>query len=161
MMEAVGVDLLALETEYGPGQFEMPMRPSVGIVGADNSCTFRTGVGEICQKHGLRASFYVAAHSTEACPSYNGGHFNFSVGTAPLSLSLFTSPFPLLPRFRVQTSYFPASASPALPHQHRSFRYARSVRPRRHLTLRPPLPRGDPGSLRRSLGALLSHTSRV
>ncbi|XP_071479844.1 lengsin-like [Diadema antillarum] len=53
----VGVDVEAVESEYGPGQIEISYKPAFGIRAADNAHTYKTSIKEIALRHGLMASF--------------------------------------------------------------------------------------------------------
>jgi len=77
MMEPVGVDIQTINAEYGAGQLEMTFQPKFGIEAADMTATFRTGVKEIANKRGLRASFMAKPFGVSGVG--NGGHFNFSL----------------------------------------------------------------------------------
>ncbi|KAJ8029135.1 Lengsin [Holothuria leucospilota] len=71
-----GVDIERLETEYAPGQFEMPIKPSFGIRAADNAATFRTGVKEMAKQQGFSASFMTKLFKDQEGSS---GHLNHSL----------------------------------------------------------------------------------
>ncbi len=72
----VGVDADVFETEYAPGQFEIPYKPSFGIASADVAHTFRTSIKEIALQHG-----YIATFMSKPFPQYSGSssHFNHSL----------------------------------------------------------------------------------
>ncbi|XP_072015602.1 lengsin-like [Amphiura filiformis] len=72
----VGVDVDYFESEYAPGQFEVPYQPSFGISSADTGHTFRTSVKEIALQHG-----YIASFMSKPFPEYPGSscHFNHSL----------------------------------------------------------------------------------
>mmetsp|Transcript_36305 Transcript_36305/g.67531 ORF Transcript_36305/g.67531 Transcript_36305/m.67531 type:complete len:483 (-) Transcript_36305:177-1625(-) len=78
-MEAVGVDVLTMNTEYGKGQLEITFAPKFGIEAADMTATFRTGTKEMAQDAGLRATFMAKPFGVSGVG--NGGHMNFSVWT--------------------------------------------------------------------------------
>ncbi|CAH1778004.1 unnamed protein product [Owenia fusiformis] len=70
-----GVDLETLQTEYSGGQFELVMKPMLGIQGADNVFNAKAGIKEICQTNDHFATFI-----TKAGPEVgNGLHFNYSL----------------------------------------------------------------------------------
>jgi len=77
MMEPVGVDIQTINAEYGAGQLELTFQPKFGIEAADMTATFRTGVKEIANQRGLRASFMAKPFGVSGVG--NGGHFNFSL----------------------------------------------------------------------------------
>mmetsp|Transcript_158983 Transcript_158983/g.486536 ORF Transcript_158983/g.486536 Transcript_158983/m.486536 type:complete len:492 (-) Transcript_158983:792-2267(-) len=76
-MEPVGIDVLTINAEYGAGQVEITFAPKLGLEAADMLATFRTGVKEMAQQQGLRASFMGKPFGAEGPGS--GGHFNFSL----------------------------------------------------------------------------------
>eukprot|EP00401_Gymnodinium_catenatum_P030110 CAMPEP_0117546600 /NCGR_PEP_ID=MMETSP0784-20121206/46688_1 /TAXON_ID=39447 /ORGANISM="" /LENGTH=463 /DNA_ID=CAMNT_0005343471 /DNA_START=72 /DNA_END=1463 /DNA_ORIENTATION=+ len=76
-MEQAGIDIQTMNAEYGHGQLEVTFAPKFGIEAADAGSTFKTGVKEIAQAQGLRASFMTRPFTVnQVC---NGGHFNFSL----------------------------------------------------------------------------------
>lgn len=75
-MEAVGVDIITSNAEYGPGQMEINFAPSDGIKGADDAFTFKNGVKEIAQRHGMMASFMTKPWIEQ---SANGCHYHLSL----------------------------------------------------------------------------------
>jgi len=76
-MEAVGVDILTMNAEYGAGQLEIAFAPKFGAEACDMTATFRTGTKEIAQNRGLMASFMARPFGVAGVG--NGGHFNFSL----------------------------------------------------------------------------------
>ncbi len=56
-MYAMGIDVITLNAEYGPGQMEINYMPAIGIEAADQAFTFKNGVKEIAQQHGYMVSF--------------------------------------------------------------------------------------------------------
>eukprot|EP00437_Effrenium_voratum_P029184 CAMPEP_0181415154 /NCGR_PEP_ID=MMETSP1110-20121109/9869_1 /TAXON_ID=174948 /ORGANISM="Symbiodinium sp., Strain CCMP421" /LENGTH=474 /DNA_ID=CAMNT_0023538045 /DNA_START=8 /DNA_END=1432 /DNA_ORIENTATION=+ len=74
-MEAVGVDVLTMNTEYGEGQVEVTFAPKFGVEAADMIATCRMGTKEMAQNAGLRAVFLTKPFGGSA----SGGHFNFSI----------------------------------------------------------------------------------
>ncbi|CAH1780789.1 unnamed protein product [Owenia fusiformis] len=71
-----GVDTETYQTECGPGQFEITMRPVKDMKIADSAFILKNGVKEICQKRGLLATFMSKPSSRH---QMNGTHFNHSV----------------------------------------------------------------------------------
>jgi glutamine synthetase len=53
----VGLPLLTIEDEWGPGQLEFTFAPQEGVVPADNALLFRTAVKQICRRLGYHATF--------------------------------------------------------------------------------------------------------
>ncbi|CAE7620478.1 Lgsn, partial [Symbiodinium pilosum] len=76
-MDAVGVDVLTMNTEYGQGQLEITFAPKFGIEAGDMTATFRTGTKEMAQDAGLRATFMAKPFGVSGVG--NGGHMNFSI----------------------------------------------------------------------------------
>ncbi|MGQ9625439.1 MAG: glutamine synthetase family protein [Anaerolineae bacterium] len=56
-MYAIGIDVITLNAEYGPGQMEINYKPALGIGASDQSFTFKNGVKEIALQHGYMVSF--------------------------------------------------------------------------------------------------------
>jgi glutamine synthetase len=54
---ALGLPLRSIEVEYGPSQCEFVFRPTVGLEPADIMVMFRTAMKQICNRHGLHATF--------------------------------------------------------------------------------------------------------
>lgn len=54
MCEEAGIPIETLQTEFGPGQIEIVLKPTFGIEGADNEFLFKNAVKEILQKPGQR-----------------------------------------------------------------------------------------------------------
>jgi Glutamine synthetase len=50
MCEEAGIPIETLQTEFGPGQIEIVLKPTFGIEGADNEFLFKNAVKEILQK---------------------------------------------------------------------------------------------------------------
>ncbi|HBY95845.1 MAG: glutamine synthetase family protein [Ardenticatenaceae bacterium] len=75
-MEAVGVDIITSNAEYGPGQMEINFAPEWGITAADNAFTFKNGVKEIAQQHRMMASFMTKPFIDR---SANGCHYHQSL----------------------------------------------------------------------------------
>jgi glutamine synthetase len=75
-MSAVGVDIITANAEYGPGQMEINFAPALGLSAADQAFTFKNGVKEIAQQHGMMASFMTKPHIDW---SANGCHYHQSL----------------------------------------------------------------------------------
>ena len=75
-MRAVGVDIITSNAEYGPGQMEINFAPARGIAAADQAFTFKNGVKEIAQRHGMLASFMTKPYADQ---SANGSHYHHSL----------------------------------------------------------------------------------
>lgn len=73
-----GVDIATLQTEYGPGQFEMVLHPSYGIRSADRMFKLRDGVKAI--SHGMgRVATFMTRPDPEGTGCASGMHFNHSL----------------------------------------------------------------------------------
>lgn len=55
--QALGLPLRTIESEFGPSQFEFTFVRSNGIATADLMVLFRNMVKQVCQRHGLHATF--------------------------------------------------------------------------------------------------------
>ena len=73
-----GIDIGAMHTEHGPGQFEICMQPAWNMQTADNMYVFKGACKEILAKHGKQASFMTKPYSREYMGS-SGFHFNHSL----------------------------------------------------------------------------------
>jgi glutamine synthetase len=56
-LEALGLPIRSLETEWGPSQCEVTFEPETGLRPADNMLLFRSAVKQICRRHGCHATF--------------------------------------------------------------------------------------------------------
>ncbi len=74
---ALGLPLRSMEDEWGPGQIEITFHPTVGLAPADAMVLFRSTAKQICQRHGLLATFM----SRPAIPnvSSSGWHLHQSL----------------------------------------------------------------------------------
>ena len=75
-LEAAGVELESLHTEWGPGQVEFTFRPQWGIQTADSAFIFKEAAKEIGHQKGYQAVFMA---KPEEQTMLNGGHFTHSV----------------------------------------------------------------------------------
>ena len=55
--QKLGLPLRSMESEFGPSQFEFTFEPSSGMATADLMVLFRNMVKQVCQRHGLHATF--------------------------------------------------------------------------------------------------------
>jgi glutamine synthetase len=62
----MGVDFITANCEYGPSQWEINYGPKIGLAAADATFTFKNAVKEICQRHGLLATFMSKPSSSMA-----------------------------------------------------------------------------------------------
>lgn len=78
MCEAAGIPIETLQTEYGPGQIELVLKPTYGVEGADNEFLFKNAAKEILQKPGQysRCTFMSKPIVDKVG---NGSHFNHSL----------------------------------------------------------------------------------
>src|SRR5574342_445660 len=56
-LQAVDVDVITANAEYGPGQQEINFAPGWDITAADTAFSFKQGVKEIARQYGYSASF--------------------------------------------------------------------------------------------------------
>jgi len=77
-LEEAGVPIETLQTEFGPGQIEVVMKPAYGVEGADNEFLLKNGVKEMLQKPGQysRATFMSKPIINKAG---SAAHFNHSL----------------------------------------------------------------------------------
>ena len=75
-LKAVGIDVEAANTEYGPGQFEVTMNPGWGIAQADHAFTFKAAIKELMAQKGLMATFMTKPLTGL---SGSGSHFHHSL----------------------------------------------------------------------------------
>lgn len=75
-MKAIGVQVEAVNTEYGPGQFEISMKPSVGLAQADSAFLYKTSAKELMHQRGLMATFMTKPLTGM---SGSGAHFHHSL----------------------------------------------------------------------------------
>lgn len=54
---ALGLPVRSMEIEFGPSQIEFTFSPTIGLETANNMMLFRSAVKQICQRHGLHATF--------------------------------------------------------------------------------------------------------
>lgn len=75
-MNAIGVDIITSNAEYGPGQMEINFAPAWGVTAADHAFYFKNGVKELAQRRGLMASFMTKPYADQ---SANGCHYHQSL----------------------------------------------------------------------------------
>lgn len=75
-METVGVAIEAINTEYGPGQFEASMRHVPALTSADYAFLFKNGVKEILGQMGYQATFMTKPMTGR---SGSGAHIHHSL----------------------------------------------------------------------------------
>jgi glutamine synthetase len=75
-LEAMGVEVETLQAEYSEGQFELVLKPQIGVKIADNAFLARDCIKEVAKKHGLKAIFMTKMGDMPVC---NGMHYNHSL----------------------------------------------------------------------------------
>jgi len=75
-LQAVDVDIITSNAEYGPGQQEINFAPEWGIASADAAFSFKHGVKEIARQHGYVASFMTKPYGDQ---SASGCHFHHAL----------------------------------------------------------------------------------
>ena len=73
---SLGIQVEAANTEYGPGQFEISMKPKGGLGQADAAFYYKNSVKELMKKKGLLATFMTKPLSGK---SGSGAHFHHSL----------------------------------------------------------------------------------
>ena len=74
-MKIAGITAEAMNPEFGQGQFEITMKPAMGLKGPDNAFIYKQCVKETAMDNKVFATFM-------SCPFeglQNGGHYNFSL----------------------------------------------------------------------------------
>jgi glutamine synthetase len=94
-LAALGLHPRSMEDEWGPGQMEFSFSPIGGLAAADAVVLFRSAVKQMCQRHGLLATFMCRPglpnffssgwHLHESLLSRRDGHNVFSSPDAALS----------------------------------------------------------------------------
>jgi glutamine synthetase len=75
-LQAVDVDIITANAEYGPGQQEINFAPGWDIAAADAAFSFKQGVKEIARQHGYIASFMTKPYADQ---SASGCHFHHAL----------------------------------------------------------------------------------
>lgn len=88
-LEAVDIDIITANAEYGPGQQEINFAPAWDIGSADAAFSFKQGVKEIALLHGYRASFMTKPYADQ---SANGCHFHHALYRAADGSNSFDDP---------------------------------------------------------------------
>ncbi|WP_428926859.1 glutamine synthetase family protein [Marinibacterium sp. SX1] len=74
-LQAAGCAPDTFMKEYGPGQYEITMKPAIGLAAADNAAVLRLLTHDVLQRHGLAPSF---APILDPDSVGNGLHVHFS-----------------------------------------------------------------------------------
>lgn len=74
--QKLGIQVEAANTEYGPGQFEISMKPLRGLAQADAAFYYKNTIKELLKKRGLLATFMAKPLSGK---SGSGSHFHHSL----------------------------------------------------------------------------------
>ena len=79
----------SMEDEWGPGQLEFSFPPMRGLAAADNAILFRSAVKQVCQRHGLLATFMCRP----GLPNFfsSGWHLHQSLAFRPSGGNAFAS----------------------------------------------------------------------
>jgi glutamine synthetase len=75
-MTRMGIQITTCNTEWGPAQYEINYQPADGIEGADQAFTWKNGLKEIGEKHGLLITLMTKPWIDR---SANGSHFHISL----------------------------------------------------------------------------------
>jgi glutamine synthetase len=76
-VEAIGLPLRSMEVEFGPSQFEFTFHARNALESADNMVLFRSAVKQVCNRHGLHATFMCRPHLANVFSS--GWHLHQSL----------------------------------------------------------------------------------
>ncbi len=88
-MYAMGIDVITINAEYGPGQMEINYMPALGITASDQAFTFKNGVKEIAQQYGYMVSFMSKPFIDQ---SGSGCHYHESLLDADSGENVFFDP---------------------------------------------------------------------
>ena len=89
-LEPLGLLPRSMEDEWGPGQLEFSFAPMRGLAAADAAVLFRSAVKQVCQRHGLLATFMCRP----GLPNFfsSGWHLHQSLAARPSGANAFASP---------------------------------------------------------------------
>ncbi len=89
-LAAVGLAPRSMEDEWGPGQMEFSFSPIGGLAAADAVVLFRSAVKQMCQRHGLLATFMCRP----GLPNFfsSGWHLHESLLSRQDGRNVFSSP---------------------------------------------------------------------
>jgi glutamine synthetase len=85
-MTRMGLRITTCNTEWGPAQYEINFDPADGIAGADQAFTWKNGIKEIAELHGLLITLMTKPWIDK---SANGSHFHVSLLDAKTGENLF------------------------------------------------------------------------
>jgi glutamine synthetase len=88
-MTKMGIEITTCNTEWGPGQYEINYQPANGIAGADQAFTWKNGLKEIAEQHGLLITLMTKPWIDK---SANGSHFHLSLLDAHSGQNVFYNP---------------------------------------------------------------------
>lgn len=88
-MTKMGIQITTCNTEWGPAQYEINYHPADGIEGADQAFTWKNGLKEIAEQHGLHITMMTKPWIDK---SANGSHFHISLLDAETGQNLFYNP---------------------------------------------------------------------
>jgi glutamine synthetase len=89
-LEDMGLPLLTVEDEWGPGQVEFTFAPQEGMRAADSALLLRTAIKQICRRLGYHATFMARPAFPEFFPS--GWHLHQSLRRHGQEDNLFANP---------------------------------------------------------------------
>ncbi len=88
---ALGLPVLTIEDEWGPGQIEFTFEPEPGLMAADHALIFRGAVKQICRRLGYHATFMARPafpeffstgwHVHQSLTTLDGSNLNAFAGT--------------------------------------------------------------------------------
>jgi glutamine synthetase len=88
-MTRMGLKITTCNTEWGPAQYEINYDPADGIAGADQAFTWKNGLKEIAELHGLLITLMTKPWIDK---SANGSHFHISLLDAKTGENVFYEP---------------------------------------------------------------------
>ncbi len=69
---ALGLPLLTIEDEWGPGQIEFTFAPAARAQSADNALLIRSAIKQVCRRHGYHATFMALSRRCPTSSSAGG-----------------------------------------------------------------------------------------
>ena len=88
-MTQMGIHLTTCNTEWGPAQYEINFNPADGMEAADQAFTWKNGLKEIGERHGLLITMMTKPWIDK---SANGSHFHLSLLAARTGGNVFYDP---------------------------------------------------------------------
>jgi glutamine synthetase len=88
-MTRLGIEITTCNTEWGPAQYEINFNAADGMAGADQAFTWKNGLKEIAEQHGLLITLMTKPWIDK---SANGSHVHISLLDADTGQNVFVDP---------------------------------------------------------------------